>query len=291
MTKSKPPVSSASREAIQHHYDVGNRFYSLFLDKRMVYSCALYQDGDDLEEAQIRKLDYHLDQACAGGAESILEIGCGWGALLERAKAKYNVRRPVGLTLSEAQRHFFAARGIKGIDVRLESWEDHEPQGPYDAIVSIGAFEHFARPDFSDAERIAHYRGFFRKCREWLKPGGRVSLQTITYDNMDRKDRSPFISDVIFPESDLPKLSELAEASDGLFSILTVRNDAADYEKTCIEWAGRLRENKAAIVAEFGPEKFKTYYNYLALSSVGFNKRNMGLIRMTLSRNETPFRD
>jgi cyclopropane-fatty-acyl-phospholipid synthase len=290
MTSSKRPVASASKKAIQHHYDVGNRFYSLFLDKHMIYSAALWEDGDTLEQAQIRKLDYHLDQSLARNSEHILDVGCGWGALLKRARSKYNVHHGLGLTLSEAQKHYIENLGLEDIEVRLESWENHKPATEYDAIISIGAFEHFARPDFSDQERLSHYRHFFERCWQWLKSGGRLSLQTITYDNMPKGGTSTFFSNVIFPESDLPKLGEIVEASDGLFSVVYLQNDAGDYEETCIQWANKLRSNRKIILELVGEEKYRAYYNYLALASIGFHKQNSGLIRMTLSRLDKPYR-
>lgn len=283
-------LAGASAQAIEHHYDVGNRFYATFLDESMVYSCALWQEGDTLEAAQLRKLDYHLEQSRSRAARSILDIGCGWGALLKRARFGYGVEQATGLTLSRAQHHYIAKLGLPGTEVRLESWRDHAPRASYDAIVSIGAFEHFAKPDLTRPEREARYREFFERCWQWLVPGGRLSLQTISYDNMPAEAMSRFIADEIFPESDLPKLSEISEASDGLFSVLALRNDAGHYEETCRQWLRRLRANRQRAVELAGEAKYKQYVQYLTLVTMGFHVRNMGLLRMTLVRLDKPYR-
>jgi cyclopropane-fatty-acyl-phospholipid synthase len=98
----------------------------------------------------------------------VLDIGCGWGALLDQITRVHGVRRAVGLTLSEAQAQWIRERDMKGVEVRLEAWQDHAPEGPYDAIVSIGAFEHFARPGMSSAGRTPGYRSTVRMRRRML---------------------------------------------------------------------------------------------------------------------------
>src|SRR5215467_9243522 len=153
----------ASVHAIQAHYDVSNDFYRLWLDPTMTYSCALWSAGDTLESAQLRKLDFHIRQARAVGARRVLDIGCGWGSMLFRLVNSHDVSFAVGLTLSEAQRSQVGKRGDPRTEVRLESWEEHESDEPYDAILSIGALEHFVRPSLSSEERVKVYRSFFGK--------------------------------------------------------------------------------------------------------------------------------
>ena len=122
----------ATARAIQHHYDLSNEFYQLWLDPGMVYSGAKWADGDDLERAQLRKLDHHVEQARARGAARILEIGCGWGTMLEHLTCRNGVAHAVGLTLSAAQKDYIEARQVPSAEVRLESWADHYPGEKYD---------------------------------------------------------------------------------------------------------------------------------------------------------------
>ena len=109
MTATTTRERERAKEAIQFHYDVGNRFYKLWLDARMIYSCAMWPNGEydsDLESAQLRKIDFHIDQSGAAAARRVLDVGCGWGGLLARCLERNpNLERGVGLTLS-AEHHF-----------------------------------------------------------------------------------------------------------------------------------------------------------------------------------------
>jgi cyclopropane-fatty-acyl-phospholipid synthase len=276
------PVYGGSARAIRHHYDVGRNFYALWLDETMTYSCALWQEGDDLAKAQLRKIDYHLSQSRAERARSILDIGCGWGGLMRSAVGYPSVENVVGLTLSEDQADFVGALALDKAHVRLESWTEHEPECRYDSIVSIGAFEHFAGADDSPARKVATYRDFFERCRAWLTPGGRMSLQTIAFGSMRREEASPFISKEIFPESDLPRLEEIAAAADGILEITRVRNDRLDYARTVAAWAQRLRATRTEALALVGADVVGRYERYLKQTSMGFYVGKLALYRVSL---------
>jgi cyclopropane-fatty-acyl-phospholipid synthase len=278
----------ASTEAIQHHYDLGNNFYQLWLDETTTYSSALWEEGDTLDSAQLRKLDYHIKQVNGYGKNRVLDIGCGWGSTLCRLANKHEVKQAVGLTLSEAQMQYIKALNHPQVDVYVESWCNHSPTDPYDAIISIGAFEHFSKPGMLRDSRISSYRKFFNQCHQWLNFEGRLSLQTISYENSRREDFSQFYSDEIFPESDLPRLSEIAEASERLFEIVSLRNDRAHYARTCREWLSRLKANRAEAAQLVGEETVKRYEKYLQLSTIGFHIGTMGLLRITLQRIDKP---
>jgi len=279
------PIRGGSEAAIQHHYDASNAFYALWLDETMTYSCALWResdDPDDLPAAQRRKLDYHLDAAGIARAQHVLDIGCGWGSLLERALTHKHVQTATGLTLSEAQFQHIAARGDERLRVRKESWINHQPDTRYDSIVSIGALEHFASLGDSPQEKIALYREFFRNCRAWLKPEGAMSLQTIAYGTMRPQDAIEFISKHIFPDSELPQPHELLEAASGLFEVTLLRNDRLQYRQTCNLWYQALRRRRAEAVAIVGEDKVSQYEKYLRLSAFGFHSGRVGLLRLTL---------
>ena len=139
----------------------------------------------------------------SAGAARVLDVGCGWGALLRRLVEHAGVSEAVGLTLSASQAAWVREHSGPGIEVREESWRDHKPEAPYDAIISIGAFEHFARPGLSPEEKLAAYREFFDFCRGALKDGGRLSLQTIAYVGSDVA-MPQFFAEEIFPETEPP---------------------------------------------------------------------------------------
>jgi cyclopropane-fatty-acyl-phospholipid synthase len=273
----------ASAAAIEHHYDLGAAFYALWLGSELTYSCALFADGDDLESAQHRKIDFHARESGAAGARHVLDVGCGWGSTMQRLVERHRVERVTGLTLSRDQAAWIAARHPQ-VEARLESWLEHRPSGPYDAIVSIGAFEHFVGRALPRARKIATYREFFTRCHEWLRAGGTMSLQTIAYGTLRPEQISPFITTEVFPESDLPSLGEIADACDHLFEITRLRNDRSDYARTCREWARRLSAHRAAAEALVGAQRVLRFERFLKMSAAGFECGGLGLLRLTLRR-------
>lgn len=279
----------ASPEAIRHHYDVGNAFYKAWLDDTLTYSGAMWGDASDLETAQRQKLDYHAAQARVENVERVLDVGCGWGSMLERLVSFHGVKHAVGLTLSEEQARWIEQRSLEGVDVHLETWKDHRPAGLYDGIISIGALEHFARIDQPVEDKIKNYRRFFESCHKWLRPGGRLSLQAIGYGNLLRSDfQGSFVTEKIFPESDFVRLAELVEASEFLFEIESLRNDPADYERTCQEWLTRLRQNRRLALESAGKEVTDDWERYLELSVRGWKLHATHLLRLTMRRVDNP---
>lgn len=282
----------ASKDAIGHHYDAGNDFYATWLDESMTYSGAIFSNDDpseSLESAQARKNDFHVRQAHAVGAERVLDIGCGWGSLLNRLVGVHGVERAIGLTLSDAQAEWIGERPDSRIDVKLESWEDHRPDAPYDAIISVGAMEHFAKPEISISEKIDAYRNFFTRCHEWLKPGGWISLQAIAYGNMKREDfKNSFVARDIFPESEFVRLAEVAEASERRFEIMSVHQDRKDYQRTCAMWLENLRRNRKQAEESGGTDLVDRYERYLDLCVRGWELGGTNLLRFAMRRIDNP---
>ena len=129
--------------AIMHHYDLSDDFFRLWLGPDMVYSCGWWEAGDSLARAQDRKIDFFAGRLGVRGGR-VLDIGCGWGALLDRLVRVHGAAAGVGLTLSPGQADFAARRNVTGVSYLLQNWADHEPGAPYDAITCIEATEHFA---------------------------------------------------------------------------------------------------------------------------------------------------
>lgn len=267
-----------SSEAIRHHYDVGNDFFRLWLDGSLTYSCPLWLEGeadDSLEDAQLRKLDTHIENARASGKGRVLDIGCGWGSLLKRLVGPHSVLHAVGLTLSEEQAAFVTRQALPGVEVLLASWQEHKPRLPYDAIVSIEAIEHFARTGQSRDERIQGYRQFFTHCQQMLVPGGRLSLQSTCYQNLEKLPE--FITDRIWPESELPRLTDILEAADRLFEVVSVSNDRDQYARACALWAKRLKNSRVDAIRTSSRETVDDYYRYLKASSLAFQQSALTL--------------
>ena len=280
----------ASAEAIRAHYDLGNDFYALWLDPELIYSCALYDGPDDtLAAAQQRKLDHLITGAHAPGAARVLDVGCGWGGMLRRLTRGHGVAHAVGLTLSQAQAELVGTDPDGRYEVRVENWVDHRPDQPYDAIVSVGAFEHFADFGLRRDGKVAAYREFFARCRDWLPPGGRLALQTNVKGNNTKLSRQSvrdllFMADTIFPESEMPWPSEILEASERLFDVVSVRNDPDHYARTCRTWRDSLLARRDEAVALVGPQAVADYDRYLAAAADAFDKRHLGLMRIVFER-------
>jgi cyclopropane-fatty-acyl-phospholipid synthase len=275
-------TGGAAQPAIEYHYDVGRDFYRLWLGERLVYSCALWPEelDDDLEAAQTAKLEWHATGARADGVARALDIGCGWGAMIAYLTGQRHVGHVTGLTLSSDQAS--ATPSSDRVEVRLEDWRDHEPTSPYDAIVSIGAFEHFSRPDLARSERRAIYRSFFDRCAGWLNEGGRLSLQTIGWEDFDPEKEvgTSFFKEEIFPDSALPQLSDIVEASEERFRLIAFRSDADHYARTLRIWQQRLEANKVQADEIVGHDTYRRYLRYLRISRAMFERRDCTLFRL-----------
>ncbi|GAA6621632.1 class I SAM-dependent methyltransferase [Scytonema sp. NUACC26] len=281
----------ASARSIQHHYDVSNEFFSLWLDPSLTYSSAMWEEGETIEnfeKAQMRKLDYHIEQAKVKGAKQVLDVGCGWGSLLKRLVDVYDVQKVVGLSISQAHVNFVSAWRHPNIEARLESWSEHSPQNPYDGIISLEVFEHFARLELSSEEKLDGYRAFFSRCHDWLKPGGIVSIQTIVYENSTKEDFSQFFAEQVFPESDLARQSEIFQATDRLFEILLFRNYRHDYIRTLKAWLKNLKANRKQVVNIVGEEVFARYEKYLSMSLIAFHTVTTNVSCITMRRIDQP---
>jgi cyclopropane-fatty-acyl-phospholipid synthase len=284
----------ASSAAVQSHYDVSNDFYALWLGPTLMYSSGLWSsdadDPTDLTASVLRKIDFFARQVVRRPGAQVLDVGCGWGGTLCRLSEAHGTGKSVGLTLSAAQHDFTGAHPTADTDIRLESWADHEPVESYDAIVSFGAFEHFARDGTTSVERIQAYRRFFGRCFEWLKPDGRVALETITHDGAPDTEsplgRGP-LGDVVlelYPESICPHLCEIVLGFEPYFEVEVLRSDAADFARTVRLWLLALRAHDARAVELAGAETVRRFRRYLVSSELQFRTNTITNCRLVLHR-------
>jgi cyclopropane-fatty-acyl-phospholipid synthase len=274
------------REAIQYHYDVSNEFYSLWLDRNMVYSCAYFRRPEDsLELAQEQKLDHILGKLMLQPGERFLDIGCGWGALVIRAAQKYGARA-TGVTLSRNQ-YEFAARRIReeGLEerceVRLQDYRDIPGEGAFDKIASVGMFEHVG---------LRHLGAYFGKIRSLLADGGLVMNHGITATDPDSRwvglGAGEFINRYVFPQGELPHLSVvLREMSLSGFEVADVESLRRHYTLTCLEWAKRLEHNRERAIAAAGDKRYRIWQVYLAGCAHGFEHEWMNVYQV-IARKE-----
>jgi cyclopropane-fatty-acyl-phospholipid synthase len=253
---------SGSKKNIQAHYDVGNNFYSLWLDRGMTYSSALFGDSAaGLEQAQRQKYDRILSRFAAPRA-NVLEIGCGWGGFAERAAE--NNHHVTGITISPSQ-YRYATERLKGsADIRLEDYRNS--RGLFDMIVSIEMFE-------AVGER--YWPSYFSVVADRLKRGGRAVVQTIAIRDEifeGYRTRSDFIRHYVFPGGMLPSLKRFREeAEQAGLKVAGVFSFGKDYAETLREWSRRMQLRKDDILAlGYDQRFFRNWQFYLGICAAAF---------------------
>jgi cyclopropane-fatty-acyl-phospholipid synthase len=277
--------TGASRAAIMSHYDMGDDFFRLILGPDMIYSSAMFDNVEDLDAAQHLKLDHHINAAGAVGAGRVLDIGCGWGAMLRRLVEQADVKHAVGLTLSPSQARWIRRDSPSNIEVIEEDWRDHIPGRRYNAIISVGAFEHFVQKGLDPAKKLKTYREFFAFCDRMLVAGGKLSLQTIAYSE-------PYtlhpVLERTFPESDLPLMWEPIAAAEKHFRLIAVRNDPDHYYRTLQLWEQNLEKRYYEAATLVGEAAVAEFRRYLQISAIGFKTGIIGLMRMNFVKKAAP---
>jgi cyclopropane-fatty-acyl-phospholipid synthase len=279
------------------HYDLSDDFFRLWLGDELTYSCAWWQDGegpDCLPAAQARKVDYFADRLSVRGAR-VLDVGCGWGGLLDRFVRVHGAAGGVGITLSPAQADFASRRRVPGVSYEVQSWVEHEPVEAYDAITCVEATEHFASDRLTDDEKVEVYRAFFQRAAAWLRPGGRLGLQAICLDQAGRAGSRPgggpvtdLILDHIFPESMSSALSELVLGWETNFELEEFHAHPEHYRRTFRAWALAHREHEADARALVGPEVSRIHARYFAGGEALFRLREQTLHRVVLVKRPQP---
>lgn len=258
-----------SRKNITAHYDLGNDFYRTFLDETMTYSSAVFASpGQSLADAQRTKYSRMADGAGLVAGQHVLEIGTGWGGFALYAAGERGCR-VTSVTISKEQ-HALATERVRAagledrVDIQLRDYRDIE--GTYDAIVSIEMLE---------AVGAEYYATFFEVCDKALRPGGRLSLQSITFPDAsyERQLRGAnWIQTYIFPGGLCPSLAVIERATrDTRFLITEVTDIAADYVRTLREWRTRFMDQAGSVRAMGFDDRFiRMWEYYLALSEAGF---------------------
>jgi cyclopropane-fatty-acyl-phospholipid synthase len=275
---------NGSRRNIHAHYDLGNEFFKLFLDRSLMYSSAVYERADDtLEMGQQEKLRLICDKLDLGPGDHVLEIGTGWGGFAHFAATNYGCR--VTTTTISAEQHAYArdliARSpVAGrIDVRFEDYRDL--RGSYDKIVSIEMFE---------AVGLRHYDEFFAACDRLLKPDGVMLLQTITVDDWRFKDymsAPTWISKYIFPGAELASIAEILNslARGTRLSMYHAQQIGTHYARTLHQWRARFVARLDDVRAQGFDERFIRMWDlYLGFCEAAFLERHCGNYQLVLTK-------
>jgi len=265
-----------SPKNISYHYDLGDEFYELYLDKTMTYSCAYFKRPDDsLEQAQLNKYEHIARKLLLKPNESLLDIGCGWSGMLIYAAQKYGITG-VGNTISQNQ-YEYANRKIKELGLQDQIkvlYQDYRNlSGKFDKVVSIGMFEHVGKK-FIPA--------FIQKVSDLLKTGGLGLLHTIGKDTSSPSD--PWIFKYTFPGGYLPTLHEITREMGKIgFSILDVENLRLHYAKTLEKWAENYEQNVEKVRELFNEAFVRRWRLFLNISIAGFKFGESRLFQILFS--------
>ena len=249
---------------IDFHYNVGNEFYELWLDREMFYSCAYYDDpAGSLEDAQLAKARHIAGKLNLNPGDRVLDIGCGWGGMAFFLAREFDAR-VTGISLAERQVEYCNAKAVKsGLHDRasFELCDYRSARGSYDAIVSVGMLEHVGK---------AHLTDFFSAVDNLLKPDGVALVHTIGSVARDPKP-NPWIDRYIFPGGHIPSLNQITAAMEQTPLLVSdVETLRMHYAWTLNAWRHRFSEAKSKIVAMFGERFFRIWELYLAISEASF---------------------
>ncbi len=266
--------------AIRYHYDVANDFYAEWLDPAMVYSCAYFENGDeDLATAQQKKIDHILTKVQLKPGQRLLDIGCGWGALVIRAAQKFGARC-VGVTLSENQyalaRERVRAVGLEGqVEIRLQDYRD-VTDGPFDRITSVGMFEHVG---------LNHLPEYFSRIRGLLVPDGWVMNHGITSTDADDGETSKgaggFIDRYVFPHGELPHIATVMRTmQQGGLEVFDTENLRRHYAHTLTHWSRNFEARRDRVRALVDEKRWRIWRVYLAGCAWAFEHDEVALFQV-----------
>lgn len=273
------------KTAVSHHYDTGNGFFAQFLDPHLVYSCAHFLDPEEpLEVAQRRKLDMVCRKLKLGPGMRLLDVGCGWGALVVHAAQHYGVT-VTGITLSEQQATEARRRAERaGVAdrVTIEERDYRDVKGTYDAIASIGMVEHVGRKELSR---------YFKTLRSVLAPGGQIlNHGIVTRDRNIRRTTPTFVNTYVFPDGELATVDSVAGAAEenGL-ELRDVESLRVSYAVTLRHWVANLEKNRETAIEIAGEETYRIWRLYMAGSAVAFDRAAISVYQLLLTDPARPW--
>jgi cyclopropane-fatty-acyl-phospholipid synthase len=279
----QPHSIERDRQAVRYHYDVSNDFYALWLDQRMVYSCAYFTSPDaTLDEAQAAKLEHICRKLRLQPGQRLLDIGCGWGSLVIYAAQHYGVRA-TGITLSEPQAEL-ANRRIReaGLDsqqcrVLVQDYREVQAAEPYDALVSVGMFEHVGK---------ALLPTYFRQAFELLKPGGVFLNHGIASRATDRLPHGPNFNDAyVFPDGELLPINVTLAAAEGSgFEVRDVESLREHYALTLRHWLRNLEAHHAEALRCVDEVTYRVWRLFVSGSADGFRRGRLNLYQSLLGK-------
>jgi len=285
LPKAHANTPAGSRANIHHHYDIGNDFYSLWLDEELVYTCAYYaSEADTLERAQVRKMDHVCRKLRLRPGETVVEAGCGWGALARHMARNYGVKVRAYNISHEQIRYAQERARAEGLDDRVEYIEDdyRNITGEYDVFASVGLLEHVGSEN---------YRTLGAVIDRSLKENGRGLIHSVTRHR--EQPMGEWIEKRIFPGSYVPSLRQMMDIFEPYaFSVLDVENLRLHYARTLREWLQRFDRIRETIEQMYDARFIRAWRLYLGGCSASFASGDLQLLQVLFARqrcNDVPW--
>jgi cyclopropane-fatty-acyl-phospholipid synthase len=281
-------MGNSNKDAIAYHYNISNEFYRLWLDKQMVYSCAYFESEDNsLDQAQCDKLEYICRKLRLRPGDHLLDIGCGWGALICWAARHHEVYAH-GITLSREQYSYCQKRIeqeglLDRVTVDLMDYHDLPSETLYDKIVSVGMFEHVG------LNNLPHY---FAITYRLLKPGGLFLNHGITetQEGWGKSVGTCFMNRYVFPDGELDTIGNVQVAMERVgFEVLDVEALRWHYAMTLRHWTQRLESNKREALQHVSKSIYRIWRLYMTACALQFEKGEIGVYQILTAKKLAGF--
>jgi len=260
----------------EHHYDIGNPLYERMLGSRLVYSCGYWREADNVDDAQVAKIDLICRKLGLEPGMRVLDIGCGWGEAAKLVAERYGAE-VVGVTISREQAAY-ARELCKGlpVDIRLQDYRSLDER--FDRVLSIGMFEHVGYKNY------ATYMDVGSRC---LADDGLFLLHSIG-NNESTTTTDPWIARYIFPNSMIPSANQITAAAEGRFVIEDWHNFGPDYDRTLCAWFDNFDAHWSELADQYGERFYRMWKYYLLTCAGSFRARENHLWQIVLSPRGVP---
>jgi len=259
-------------EVGKKHYDLGNDLFKAMLDKRMNYTCGYWKNANNLDDAQLDKLELACQKMMLKPGMRVLDIGCGFGALAKHAAENYGVK-VVGITISKEQ-YEYAVKNCENLSIEIRMQDYRDVHEKFDRIVSLGMFEHVGQLNYRTYMKIAH---------QCLQDNGLFLLHTIG-SNVSAVSTDEWINKYIFPNGMLPSIAQIGKAYEGMFVMEDWHNFGADYDKTLMAWHDNFTRNWDELKNQYNERFYRMWCYYLLSCAGGFRARNLQLWQIVFSK-------
>jgi cyclopropane-fatty-acyl-phospholipid synthase len=284
----------SNQNDIEVSYGIDNDFYKLWLDEKMGYTCGLFKDtekfSDSLEDAQNNKLKRLSRFANIGShTESVLDIGCGWGANCEYQERVNKVPNVHGVTLSKKQYEYCTNRGLDTAKFDCGDFMEWKAPTSFDAAICIGMAEHLVSPEEARAgNAVDIYRNYFKRVHSMTKPNTYFALQSITRAGVPRKRKDledmRHATYIIFPNAVTPRVEDLVTAAQPYYEVMELHSMRFHYKQTCWLWRDRVEKKKSIILEKWGQQIYDDYIRYLTTCITAFENNWQSLHQFSLRR-------